>query len=65
MHIWTGAQTDTRQTHRHLGQRHRNRDRTTDIVARPPGDYEIEAAIVTFVTHSLLKQILGQVCIII
>jgi len=28
-------------------QRRRNRDRTTEIVARPPGDYESEAAVVS------------------
>jgi len=29
-------------------QRHRNRDRTTEVVAPPPGDYESKTTIISY-----------------
>jgi len=48
-------------------QRHRNKDRTMEVVARAPADYESEAAIVSYKKYPIfnqafLKVILGQSC---
>ena len=48
------------------GRRHKNRDRTTELVAPPPGDYESKTAIVSYTELAcfqpsvFLTQILGQ-----